>query len=89
MVTFLIFPLIGNQKSTVSKEWLEKAAEGLAEFQVKVGQEYLTLADSSVNREENGKQAVYWLSEASKQGNEEATNALKKCLQTGTGMFLI
>ena len=57
----------------------------MEEFQVKLGKHYLTLADSSVDAEENGKLAIVWLTKASKQGNEEATEALEKCLETKTG----
>ena len=67
------------------EEWTVKAGEGVEEFQVKLGKHYLTLADSSVDAEENGKLAIVWLTKASKQGNDEATEALEKCLETKTG----
>ncbi|KAL4222585.1 Wolframin [Mactra antiquata] len=70
----------------LSPEWTEKAENGEEEFQLKLGQHYLTLADSSINKEENGKLAINWLLAASKQGNEEATTKLKECLETGTGI---
>ena len=54
---------------------------------MKLGQHYLTLADSAVKAEENGALAILWLTKASKQGNDEATTALEKCLETQTGNF--
>lgn len=68
------------------EEWTVKASEGEEESQLKLGQHYLALADSSVNAEENGKLAILWLTKASKQGNEAATAALEKCLETKTGI---
>lgn len=38
-----------------------------------------------MDREENSRLGVYWLIKASEQGNVEATNILKQCLETGQG----
>lgn len=67
------------------EEWMAKANEGVEEFQFKLGQHYLTLADSSVDTENNAKLAIFWLTKASKQGSDKATESLEKCLETGTG----
>ncbi|XP_045168412.2 wolframin-like [Mercenaria mercenaria] len=75
-----------SEAADVSPEWLEKAKNGEEEFQLKLGVHYLTLADSSIESEENGKLAIHWLVAASKQGNEKATEKLKECLETKTGL---
>ena len=51
----------------------------------------MTLADSDIDREENGEKAVYWYILASRQGNREATTVLQKCKKnkTGTGRKFI
>lgn len=64
---------------------MERAEKGEEEFQLKLGEHYLTLADSSIDEEENSKLAIKWLVAASKQGNDDATESLKKCLENGTG----
>ena len=65
-----------------------KANEGAEESQLQLGKHYLTLSDSGVDAETNAKLAVLWLTKASKQGNDEATNALEKCLENETGILL-
>ena len=41
----------------------------------------------SINdNEENAKLGVFWLIKASEQGNLEATNILRQCLETGEGI---
>lgn len=42
--------------------------------------------DLDVDKEENAKLGVYWLTKASEQGNLEATDILRKCLATGRGI---
>lgn len=42
--------------------------------------------ERDVDKEENAKLGVYWLTKASEQGNIEATEILKKCLETGHGI---
>lgn len=44
------------------------------------------LEDLDVDKEENAKLGVYWLTKASEQGNLEATDILRKCLATGRGI---
>lgn len=39
-----------------------------------------------MDKKENARLGVYWLIKASEQGNLEATELLKKCLQTGKGI---
>jgi TPR repeat protein len=39
-----------------------------------------------VDKVENAKLGVYWLTKASEQGNIEATEILRKCLSTGRGI---
>lgn len=38
------------------------------------------------DKAENARLGVYWLMKASEQGNMEATDLLKKCLETGKGI---
>ncbi|XP_050388379.1 wolframin [Patella vulgata] len=64
----------------------QEAENGSQEHQAKLGQHYLKLADSNINRDENLKLALNWLVKSSKQGNEEATNCLKKCVENETGI---
>lgn len=65
---------------------LEKeAVNGDDESQIKLGKHFLTLADSEIKREINGEQAVKWFIQASRQGNDEATQLLQKCQKTKTG----
>jgi len=42
-------------------------------------------SELDVDKEENSRLGVYWLIKASEQGNVEATNILKQCLETGQG----
>lgn len=42
-------------------------------------------SELDVDKEENSRLGVYWLIKASEQGNIEATNILKQCLETGKG----
>jgi wolfamin len=43
------------------------------------------ISELDVDKEENYRLAVYWLIKASEQGNIEATDILKQCLETGQG----
>ncbi|PSN40254.1 hypothetical protein C0J52_25686 [Blattella germanica] len=56
-------------------------------------EECVSSSDSSsnleMNKEENERLGVYWLIKASEQGNTEATNILKQCLETGQGQDFI
>lgn len=45
-----------------------------------------TLQELDIDKEENAKLGVYWLTKASEQGNLEATDILRKCLATGRGI---
>lgn len=46
----------------------------------------LCFEELDVDKEENAKLSVYWLTKASEQGNLEATDMLRKCLATGRGI---
>lgn len=46
-------------------------------------------SELDVDKEENSRLGVYWLIKASEQGNVEATNILKQCLETGQGKVLL
>lgn len=46
----------------------------------------LFIAEYDIQKKENAKLGVYWLIKASEQGNIEATDLLKECLQTGKGI---
>ncbi|OWF40023.1 wolframin-like [Mizuhopecten yessoensis] len=74
----------------VSKEtlqqWEAEANDDKDDSQVKLGGYLLKLADSDVDREENSQKAIHWLVQASKQGNDDATKQLGKCLKTKTGI---
>lgn len=45
-----------------------------------------TFAEVDSDKEENAKLGVYWLTKASEQGNLEATDILRQCLNTGRGI---
>ncbi|XP_017758079.1 PREDICTED: wolframin isoform X2 [Eufriesea mexicana] len=63
------------------------AEDGCPESQVVLAKQLLEgRCDLDVDKEENAKLAVYWLTKASEQGNMEATDILKKCLATGRGI---
>ncbi|KAG7189987.1 hypothetical protein KM043_006145 [Ampulex compressa] len=63
------------------------AEDGCAESQVVLAKELLEeCCDLDVDKEENAKLGVYWLTKASEQGNLEATDILRKCLATGRGI---
>ena len=81
--SFHVFCFIVNEEV---ETWTVKANEGAEESQLKLGKHYLTLTDSGVDVETNSKLAILWLTKASKQGNDEATNALEKCLEDETGI---
>ncbi|XP_054001447.1 wolframin [Hylaeus anthracinus] len=63
------------------------AEDGCPESQVVLAKQLLDeRCDLDVDKEENAKLGVYWLTKASEQGNLEATDILKKCLATGRGI---
>ncbi|VDI40517.1 wolfamin [Mytilus galloprovincialis] len=73
-----------DQKEIAKLE--KEAVNGDDESQIKLGKHFLTLADSEIKREINGEQAVKWFIQASRQGNDEATQLLQKCQKTKTGI---
>ena len=68
---------------------LKKAEEGDIESQLTVGRYFLTQANVSEKekREEYAQKAVHWLVEASRQGNDDATEELRNCLDNETGKW--
>ncbi len=54
-------------------------------FQLLVGKHFLKQAWARDDGGELSKQAVDWLIKSSRQGNEEATELLQKCLETNSG----
>ncbi|XP_076677907.1 wolframin ER transmembrane glycoprotein wfs1 isoform X1 [Andrena cerasifolii] len=63
------------------------AEDGCPESQVVLAKQLLEeRCDLDVDKEENAKLGVYWLTKASEQGNLEATVILRKCLATGRGI---
>lgn len=65
------------------------ANEGCSESQVDLAKQLLDGSQqyhSHSEKKENERLGVYWLIKASQQGNEEATEMLKTCLNTGKGI---
>ncbi|KAJ4450999.1 hypothetical protein ANN_02435 [Periplaneta americana] len=63
------------------------AEDGCPESQVILAKLLLEeKCELEVDKEENSRLGVYWLIKASEQGNTEATNILKQCLETGQGI---
>ncbi|KAJ8686766.1 hypothetical protein QAD02_022560 [Eretmocerus hayati] len=63
------------------------AEDGCPESQVVLAKQLLDeCCELDVDKEENAKLGVYWLTKASEQGNLEATEILRKCLATGQGI---
>ncbi|KAF6209345.1 hypothetical protein GE061_015092 [Apolygus lucorum] len=64
------------------------AEDGCPDSQVGLAKQLLEEGayDDDVDQEQNDRLGVYWLIKASEQGHIEATNMLRKCLETGTGI---
>ncbi|XP_001602833.2 wolframin isoform X1 [Nasonia vitripennis] len=63
------------------------AEDGCPESQVVLAKQLLDeCCELDVDKEENAKLGVYWLTKASEQGNLEATDILHKCLASGRGI---
>ncbi|CAH1155885.1 unnamed protein product [Phaedon cochleariae] len=63
------------------------ASDGCPESQVVLAKQLLHEdCECDSERKENARLGVYWLMKASEQGNIEATELLKTCLQTGKGI---
>ncbi|XP_032680097.1 wolframin isoform X2 [Odontomachus brunneus] len=61
--------------------------DGCPESQVVLAKQLLEeRCEHDIEKEENAKLGVYWLTKASEQGNLEATDILRKCLTTGRGI---
>ncbi|XP_029652728.1 wolframin [Octopus sinensis] len=79
-------PPTKEMESSLDPEVLKRADGGSEEDQLIVGKHFLVLAQSGVNEEKNGTEAVKWLIMASKQGNEPATELLCHCKDTQMGI---
>ncbi|GJQ87355.1 putative negative regulation of ATF6-mediated unfolded protein response [Trypoxylus dichotomus] len=63
------------------------ASDGCPESQVVLAKQLLDEhCEFEVDRKENARLGVYWLIKASEQGNIEATNLLRACLESGKGI---
>ncbi|XP_067000241.1 wolframin [Anabrus simplex] len=63
------------------------AEDGCPESQVVLAKQLLEeRCELDADKEENARLGVYWLIRASEQGNTEATEILKQCLETGQGI---
>ncbi|CAK9807554.1 wfs1 [Anthophora quadrimaculata] len=74
-------------RGTLRRLRSQLAEDGCPESQVVLAKQLLEeKCDLDVDKEENAKLGVYWLTKASEQGNLEATDILRKCLATGRGI---
>ncbi|XP_023029116.2 wolframin ER transmembrane glycoprotein wfs1 [Leptinotarsa decemlineata] len=79
--------LHGGPKSSLKRLRSQLASDGCPESQVVLAKQLLDEeCESDAERRENARLGVYWLMKASEQGNIEATELLKTCLQTGKGI---
>ncbi|CAG5133479.1 unnamed protein product, partial [Candidula unifasciata] len=78
-------------RSDLSKEkiidlWTTEANNGSEKHQLLLGYHHLKLAELNIDADTNTEKAVTWLIAASKQGNVEATEKLRHCVQTNFGV---
>ncbi|XP_076266429.1 wolframin ER transmembrane glycoprotein wfs1 [Rhynchophorus ferrugineus] len=78
--------LHGAQRISLKGLRSQLAADGCPESQVVLAKLLFEECEFKSDQKENAKQGVYWLIKASEQGNLEATDLLKKCLETGRGI---
>ncbi|KAJ8965556.1 hypothetical protein NQ314_004056 [Rhamnusium bicolor] len=79
--------LHGGPKSSLKRLRNQLASDGCPESQVVLAKQLLDeQCEFESERKENARLGVYWLIKASEQGNIEATNLLKTCLETGKGI---
>ncbi|KYN39509.1 Wolframin, partial [Trachymyrmex septentrionalis] len=79
--------LIDGPKGSLRRLRSRLAEDGCPESQVILAKQLLEeQCELDVDKEENAKLGVYWLTKASEQGNLEATDILRKCLATGRGI---
>ncbi|XP_020284391.1 wolframin isoform X2 [Pseudomyrmex gracilis] len=78
---------IDGPKGSLRRLRSRLAEDGCPESQVILAKQLLEeRCELDVDKEENAKLSVYWLTKASEQGNLEATDILRKCLATGRGI---
>ncbi|EFA10125.2 wolframin isoform X1 [Tribolium castaneum] len=74
-------------RSSLKRLRSQMATDGCPESQVVLAKQLLDEpCEIETEMRENEQLGVYWLIKASEQGNTEATNLLKTCLQTGKGI---
>ncbi|XP_068899553.1 wolframin isoform X2 [Tenebrio molitor] len=73
-------------RSSLKRLRSQMATDGCPESQVVLAKQLLDEQCVEKEAKENERLGVYWLIKASEQGNMEATNLLKTCLQTGKGI---
>ena len=74
---------------TPFKEWEAAAEGGSVEHQRKLGLHYLNQYELGNDADTNAELATKWLIRASRTGDEEATEALRKCLQQNIGTNIL
>ncbi|XP_028135542.1 wolframin [Diabrotica virgifera virgifera] len=76
-----------NSQYSLKRLRSQLASDGCPESQVVLAKQLLDEeCEVEPDKKENACLGVYWLIKASKQGNIEATNLLKACLQSGKGI---
>ncbi|XP_018576017.1 wolframin [Anoplophora glabripennis] len=79
--------LHAGSKSSLKRLRSQLASDGCPESQVVLAKQLLDEpCEFESEKKENARLGVYWLIKASEQGNTEATNLLKTCLETGKGI---
>ncbi|KAJ8945159.1 hypothetical protein NQ318_001624 [Aromia moschata] len=79
--------LHGGPKSSLKRLRSQLASDGCPESQVVLAKQLLDEhCEFESERKENARLGVYWLIKASEQGNIEATDLLRSCLETGKGI---
>ncbi|CAG9856405.1 unnamed protein product [Phyllotreta striolata] len=79
--------LSGPSERSLKRLRSQLASDGCPESQVVLAKQLLDEeCEFESEKKENARLGVYWLIKASEQGNTEATNLLKTCLQTGKGI---
>ncbi|XP_063922016.1 wolframin isoform X1 [Zophobas morio] len=80
-------PSMYGPRSSLKRLRSQMATDGCPESQVVLAKQLLDeQCEIETETKENERLGVYWLIKASEQGNLEATDLLKTCLQTGKGI---
>ncbi|XP_017786448.1 PREDICTED: wolframin [Nicrophorus vespilloides] len=82
------WPIHEGPRSSLKRLRNQLANDGCPESQVVLAKQLFDHEDTDTHDDkvENARSGVYWLIKASEQGNKEATEMLKKCLDTGEGI---